>query len=78
MRYNKLVQWIVRVLLLAAAAAFALGGPLPVWLAKVFPALSPLTILSSLYARRAWYVGLMWTAPPLVLIALAFWKGRLF
>ncbi len=78
MRYNKLMRWVVRILLLAAAIAFSLGGPLPVWLAKVFPALSPLTVLSSLYARRAWYVGLMWTAPPVVLIALAFWKGSLF
>lgn len=78
MRYSTYIRWAVRILFLAAAVALSLGGPLPVWLAKVFPALSPLTVLSSLFARRAWYVALAWTAPPLVLIALAFWKGPIF
>lgn len=68
----------VRLLLLAAALFFAIGGPLPVWMERVIPALSPLTLLAESIAQRTWYTGIFWTLPPLAVLALALWKGRFF
>lgn len=74
----KKARWIIRLLLLAAALFFILGGPLPLWTARVIPALSPLTLLSESVAQRSLYAGLFWILPPLVVLALALWKGRFF
>ncbi|MCC7300177.1 MAG: 4Fe-4S dicluster domain-containing protein [Verrucomicrobia bacterium] len=68
----------VRLLLLAAALFFAIGGPLPVWLKRLIPALSPLTTVAESIAQRAGYAGFFWALPPLTLLVLAFWKGRFF
>ncbi len=72
------IRWAVRLLLLVAVCFFALGGPLPVWIKRIVPAFSPLTLLSESVAQRAWYAGLFWTIPPLAVLVLAVWKGRFF
>ena len=74
----KTARWIVRLLLLAAALFFAIGGPLPVWMGRTVPALSPLTLVAESIAQRSWYAGLFWAVPPLSVLALAVWKGRFF
>lgn len=74
----KTARWIVRLLLLAAALFFAIGGPLPVWMGRIVPALSPITLLAESIAQRTWYAGLFWMLPPLAVLALALWKGRFF
>jgi len=68
----------VRLLILAAALFFAIGGPLPVWIERIVPALSPLTLFVESIAQRNWYAGLFWALPPLGLLILAFFKGRFF
>lgn len=68
----------VRLLLLAAALFFIIGGPLPVWMERIVPALSPLTLLSESVAQRVWYIGLFWALPPLAVLLLAVFKGRFF
>ena len=73
-----IVRWMVRLLLLAAALFFAIGGPLPVWMGRAVPVLSPLTLLAESVAQRTWYAGLFWTLPSLAVLALALWKGRFF
>jgi len=74
----KTVRWIIRLLLLAAALFFAIGGPLPVWMDRIVPALSPLALIAESIAQRSWYAGLFWALPPLAVLALAVWKGRFF
>jgi len=74
----KIARWIMRLLLLAAAFFFVLGGPLPVWMKRFVPALSPLTLFAETAAQRAWYAGLFWTLPPLAVLLLAMLKGRFF
>ncbi|MBP7276430.1 MAG: 4Fe-4S binding protein, partial [Kiritimatiellae bacterium] len=68
----------VRLILLSLAVLFALGGPLPFWLRRVFPSLSPLSMIASAVSQRGAYAGIFWLAPPLVVLLLAFFKGRLF
>jgi len=77
-RRKKTLQWVIRLALLGAAVVFGLGGPVPFWLARVFPSLSPLVAVSSSLAHRAWYFVLFWFGPPLLMLALAVWRGRLF
>jgi len=72
------VRWAVRLLCLVAAVVFALGGPIPYWLARGFPSSSPLVPLASSLAQQRWYLGLFWAGPPVCFLLLAFWKGRLF
>jgi ferredoxin len=74
----KSLRFIVRLLILAAALFFILGGPLPVWMKRVVPALSPLTLFAKSIAQRSWYAGLFWTLPPLAVLTLALLKGRFF
>ncbi len=74
----KSLKLIVRLLILAAALFFAIGGPLPVWMERIIPALSPLTLIAESVAQRIWYAGLFWALPPLTILALALWKGRFF
>ena len=68
----------VRLLILAVALFFSVGGPLPVWMERIVPALSPLTLFSESIAQRAWYAGLFWALPPLAVLVLALFKGRFF
>lgn len=75
---KKTARWTIRFLILAAALFFAIGGPLPVWMEQLVPALSPLSLLAESVAQRAWYAGLFWALPPLAVLALAAWKGRFF
>jgi len=75
---RKIVQWSVRLGFLATAIGLAIGGPLPGILARVIPGLSPLTVFASSLAQRRWYVGIYWLGPPLVVLLLSLWKGRLF
>ena len=74
----KALRTAVRLLLLAAALFFAIGGPLPVWMERIVPSLSPLTLITESIAQRVWYAGLFWALPPLAVLALAVWKGRFF
>ncbi len=73
---GRMIRWAVRVVVLAAALFLALGGPVPAELKRLFPALSPLVAVSSAIAQRSWYLGLFWGVPPLVFLALGFWRGR--
>ncbi len=75
---NNILQWSVRLIILAAAIFFALPGPLPIWIAKLFPAMSPFAALNAAITDRGWRLGLLWLIPSLILILLAAWKGRLF
>ncbi|MFO7900308.1 MAG: 4Fe-4S dicluster domain-containing protein [Planctomycetota bacterium] len=78
MKRRAFFRWGVRGLCLAAAVLFVIGGPAPVWLARLFPAASPLTAFAASVARQQWFLGLYWFIPPLLLIGLAVWKGRFF
>jgi len=72
------LKLMVRLLILAAALFFILGGPLPVWIKRIVPALSPLTLFAESIAQRSWYTGLFWALPPLAVLVLAVFKGRFF
>ena len=74
----KSLKLTVRFLLLTASLFFVIGGPLPIWLERLIPALSPLTLFAESIAQRTWYAGIFWALPPLALLALALFKGRLF
>ncbi len=74
----KTIKPAVRLLLLAAALFFAAGGPLPVWMERIIPALSPLALFAESVAQRTWYAGLFWGVPPLAVLTIALWKGRFF
>lgn len=74
----KILRLAVRLLILAAALFFIIGGPLPIWMERLIPALSPLTLLAESIAQRSGYTGLFWALPPLAVLLLAIWKGRFF
>jgi ferredoxin len=74
----KTARRIIRMLLLAGALFFAIGGPLPVWMERIVPALSPLALIAESIAQRSWYAGLFWALPPLAVLLLAVFKGRFF
>ncbi|WP_052881440.1 4Fe-4S binding protein [Kiritimatiella glycovorans] len=73
-----MIRWAVRLVLLVVALLLVLGGPLPDVMAKAVPALSPLAVLSASIAHRGWYANLLWTAPALLVLVSALWKGRWF
>jgi ferredoxin-type protein NapG len=68
----------VRLFMLALAVFFALGGPAPFWLRRFFPSLSPPAMLAAVLARRGWYAGFFWLGPPLLVLLMAFFRGRVF
>ena len=72
------LKLLVRLFLLASVLFLVLGGPLPRVARKVLPMLSPLSALSEAVAQRTWYAALYWMLPPLILLLLAVFKGRLF
>jgi len=72
------LKLLVRIFFLAGALFMVLGGPLPRIARRVLPALSPLTALSEAVAQRTWYATLIWLLPPLAILLLAVFKGRLF
>jgi ferredoxin len=72
------MRFTVRLLILAAALFLAIGGPLPVWMERIIPALSPLSLFAQSLAQRTWFSALFWSLPPLALLILAVFKGRLF
>jgi ferredoxin len=74
----KILRLTVRLLILATVLFLIIGGPLPPVLERLVPALSPLSLFAESIAQRTWYAGLFWTLPPLAVLALAFFKGRLF
>lgn len=74
----KKTRFAIRLMLLAGALFFVIGGPLPVWMERIIPALSPLTLFAESLAQRTWYAGLYWALPPLAVLTLALWKGRFF
>jgi formate hydrogenlyase subunit 6/NADH:ubiquinone oxidoreductase subunit I len=51
---------------------------LPTWMAKLIPALSPLSFLSSLEAHQGGRLTVLWILPPAILAAAAIFKGRFF
>ena len=75
---KKIIRWTVRLVLLACAVVLAVGGPLPIMLARIFPSLSPLASAGAFIAQQRWYPGLLWAVPPVAMLALGVWKGRLF
>ena len=72
------VRLLVRIFALAAAVCLAIGGPLPVWSARIVPGLSPLVVLADSVTQRGWYTGLFWALPPCVVLAAAVARGRWF
>ncbi|QHI69996.1 4Fe-4S binding protein [Tichowtungia aerotolerans] len=72
------LKFTMRLLLLAGALFFIIGGPLPVWMERLVPALSPLSLFAESIAQRSWYAGLFWSLPPLAVLLLAVFKGRFF
>jgi ferredoxin len=78
MSKRKALKLTVRLLLLAGALFFIIGGPLPSWMERLVPALSPLSLAAEAVAQRSWYAGLFWSLPPLAVLALAVLKGRFF
>ena len=74
----KTVRWTVRFALLAVALFFIIGGPLPAWMERIVPALSPLALIAESIAQRTWYAGLFWGIPALLVLLLAVFKGRFF
>jgi ferredoxin len=78
MSKTKIFKSLIRLLILAVALFFAIGGPLPIWMERIVPGLSPLTLLTESIAQQTWYAGLFWALPPLTVLALALWKGRFF
>ncbi|MFA7256251.1 MAG: 4Fe-4S binding protein [Kiritimatiellales bacterium] len=68
----------VRLILLTAALFFAIGGPLPAWMERIVPSLSPLVLIAESIAQRTWYAGVFWALPPLAVLLLAMLKGRFF
>ena len=77
-RHRKAVRWSVRLLILGLALFLLIGGPLPDYVARLIPALSPLAIFATALAERAWYISLVWSLPALLIVGLALWKGRFF
>lgn len=73
-----ITNWMVRLTLLGLAILWALGGPVPSLLARVFPSFSPLTLLSEWIAQRQPAVGAFWAVPPLLFLILACTRGRFF
>lgn len=76
--YKKTARWIIRLGILAAALSLIIGGPLPAWMERLVPALSPLSLIAESIAQRSWYAGLFWTIPPVAMLLLAAFKGRFF
>lgn len=74
----KISKFIVRLMILSAALFFAIGGPLPIWMERIVPALSPLAVLAESMAQRTWYLSMFWLLPPLAVLLLAIFKGRFF
>ena len=72
------MRWAARLAFLGAAVVLAVGGPVPLWLRRLFPSMSPLAAVCGSIAQRSWYLGLYWAGPPLILLALAVWRGRFF
>ena len=77
-RHGRTIRWTVRLLILGLCVFLLIGGPLPEYAARVIPALSPLAVLSTALAHRAWYISIAWSMPSLLVIGLALWKGRFF
>jgi len=75
---GKIIRWAVRILFLVLALLLSLGGPIPGVLARFLPAMSPLVGLASSLSQRRWYLGFFWAVPPLLMLLVAFWKGRFF
>lgn len=75
---RKGIRTVVRLLILALALFLLLAGPLPVWAHRLIPAFSPLALFSVSLAQRAVFAPWFWLLPPLILLGMACWKGRLF
>lgn len=78
MSKKRVMKFTMKLLILAAALFLAIGGPLPVWMERIVPALSPLSLLAQSIAQRTWFSALFWSLPPLAVLILAVFKGRLF
>lgn len=78
LRGREVLRWVVRVACLGLAVFFALGGPLPVWSARIVPQLSPLVTIADTLAGRRWYAGLFWWGPALLVLIGALLGGRVF
>ncbi len=75
---RKILKLTVRLLILAGALFIVLGGPALLVARKMLPMLSPLSALSEAVTQRTWFAALYWMLPPLAVLLLALFKGRLF
>jgi len=78
LKSRTILNILIRVLLLGLVIFFAMGGPLPLWCARIFPSLSPVALLAETLAQRGWFAGLFWAFPPLIFLTLACFRGRFF
>ncbi|MBN1555430.1 MAG: 4Fe-4S binding protein [Phycisphaerae bacterium] len=74
----KIIRWSVRLALLGVAGVLAAGGVVPEILGRWIPSLSPLAVFSTALAHRGWYLAIYWLIGPVLMLVLAFWRGRLF
>lgn len=72
------IHRLVRPAVVTLAVLFILGGPVPVWMARFFPALAPLSFLAGVLSQRGWQAGLFWIIPPVFFLAIACFRGRFF
>jgi formate hydrogenlyase subunit 6/NADH:ubiquinone oxidoreductase subunit I len=85
-RRKRLLQWIVRLTLLALAIATAgigwfpssVGKTLPAWIARIFPSMSPLMAFGGAMGGRRWTLGFLWAFPGIFLLGVALFRGRFF
>ncbi len=89
---RKVLNWTVRLAVLALAVGLALAGPLPAYLARwldepslvdawpagLTPAASVVGWLASAVGRRGAYLRVAALVAPLLVLGLAAWRGRLF
>lgn len=77
-KQRRVMRWLVRLSILMFSLFLLVGGPLPVYAARLIPSLSPLSVLSANLAHRTWYITLAWSIPAGFVLLLAIWKGRFF
>ncbi len=77
-RRLRIFRWIIRFCSLGAAVFLLVGGPLPLILSGVLPALSPLGRFTAVISGKTWYPALFWGLPAVLFLGLALWRGRVF
>ncbi len=75
---KRIIQWSIRLLILAISFFMVLGGPILPIVRKVLPGLSPLTVFNEAVMQQTLYASIYWFLPPFLFLLLAVFKGRFF